>query len=186
MENRRLQLMVEVALSAVIAYLLSFVPLKIGSSYSINLSLLALWLLALRRGWKGGVAGGALLGLLQLVTGQASILTIFQAIIEYPFAFTLAGLAGLWYVPVHQQLKNSDNKGVLTTTALATFVACFTEYIIHFFAGWVFWAAYAPEGMSPALFSLIANGVSCIATWFVCWLVLYFLIKTSPRLVLAK
>ncbi|MDO4680739.1 MAG: energy-coupled thiamine transporter ThiT [Aerococcus sp.] len=186
MENKRLQLMIEIALSAVIAYLLSFIPLKIGSSYSINLSLLALWLLALRRGWKSGVAGGALLGLLQLVTGQASILTIFQAIIEYPFAFTLAGLAGLWQAQLHNELTTKQGEGMLVTSALATFVACFAEYIIHFIAGWIFWASYAPEGMSPAIFSLVANASSGFATWLVCWLILYFLIKTAPRLVLAK
>lgn len=186
MQNKELQLMIETALSAVIAYLISFIPTNIGSNFSVNLPLLVLWLLALRRGWEAGVAGGALFGLLKLVTGQAYILTIFQAILEYPFAFTLAGLAGLWQLQVQKQASSAEKKGLLATTALATFVAGLAEYVIHFFAGWVFWASYAPEGMSPALFSFLANGASFLATWVVCWIILYLVVKTSPRLIQAR
>ena len=49
------------------------------------------------------------------------------------------------------------------------------RYLFHFISGVAFFASYAPAGMSPAVYSLVANGTYLIPDLVIC-LVLYRLL----------
>ena len=50
----------------------------------------------------------------------------------------------------------------------------------------IFWGSYAPEGMSPFLYSFIANGGTMLGAFILCAIVVVFLISAAPRLVIRK
>ena len=42
---------------------------------------------------------------------------------------------------------------------LGTFVGMFVRFIFHFISGFLFFGQFAPEGWSPMIYSLVANGL---------------------------
>jgi thiamine transporter len=186
MRSKNLYGNVEAAIAAVIAFLISMVPLQIGPSFGIQLSLVAIYIVAFRRGVRVGVMAGFLFGLLQLITGFGQILSPLQGFIEYIFAFLFAGLAGLYAVQTQTAVEEKDNKQLLFAIGKGTFIAIITEYFIHFLAGVAFWGQYAPEGMGPWVYSGIMNSGSALATWIATYAVAYILIRTNKKLVIAN
>ncbi|EUJ58437.1 Thiamine transporter ThiT [Listeria fleischmannii FSL S10-1203] len=51
MSNKRLIVLLECAIFAAIAMVLSFIPLDIGSSFSISLGMIPMYVIAIRRGF---------------------------------------------------------------------------------------------------------------------------------------
>lgn len=186
MGNSRIRELTEIALTGVLAFLLSFIKLKLSPSLSASLAVIPLWLFALRRGWGNGAVAGLLYGLLRIITGTASYLTIFQVVIEYPFAYLLAGIAGFWASRAQNFAATGNRMQLGITAGIATFAAAAAEYFIHFLAGWVFWASFAPEGMSAWLYSLLTNGASGIATWFIGFIAIFLILLAAPRLITDK
>ncbi len=183
MRSVRLNENIEAAIAAVIAFLVSLIPIEIGPSFGIQVSLAAIYIVALRRGVRVGVLSGFLLGLIKFISGFASILTPIQGIIEYIFAFALAGLAGLLAVKVKEAVDGQQEKQLFLYIGLATLMAIVTEYFVHFLAGVVFWGQFAPDGMSPWVYSGIMNAASGFATWIATFAVTYLLIKTNRKII---
>ena len=104
--NKKTEILLEGTIMAALAMVLHFVPLNIGSSFTISLGQIPLTLFALRRGTKPALFAGLLWGMLYFVTGTAYILTPVQALIEYPIAFTFAGFAGLYHEPLMQAMHD--------------------------------------------------------------------------------
>lgn len=95
MVNKRLLVLLECAIFAAIGLILSLVPTDIGSSFSISLGMIPIYVIAIRRGfWAAGFTG-LLWGLLHFVVGKAYILTPWQAVIEYVIAFVFVAFAGI-------------------------------------------------------------------------------------------
>ena len=71
----------------------SFFSLPQGGS--INIGMIPILWLALRRGWKIGIFGGALFGMVDLAITPFVVHPI-QLILDYPLPFAALGLAGLF------------------------------------------------------------------------------------------
>lgn len=186
MSQQRLQIAMESAIFAVLAYLIGLIPLSIGPSFSIQVGAVAILILAFRRGAKAAMVASFLWGIISVLMGTASILTPVQAFLEYVVAFFLIGIAGFWHQQVKNQLSENKQARAFISFALATFVAFFCQYFIHFIAGIYFWGQFAPEGTSPVIYSLVMNTISGLATWVVAGLITWMLIKASPRLINVK
>src|SRR5690625_2688552 len=92
-----LQAMLEVAIFAALAMLIDLLPgIKPIPSISISLSMVPIFIVAFRWGVKASFISGFIWGILQIVTGDAWILTPLQAFIEYFIAFDFIGFAGLF------------------------------------------------------------------------------------------
>ena len=65
-----------------------------------------------------------------------------QVLLDYPVAFGLLGVAGFF--------QRSPVIGII--------VGGLARFLAHFVSGVVFFAAYAPEGTSPAIYSAVYNG----------------------------
>jgi len=84
-----------------------------------------------------------------------------QALLDYPIAFAALGLAGL--------LKTYPLVGVAFGIT--------SRFLAHFASGvWFFWM-YAPEGMSPIVYSAVYNGSYLIMELGISLLIIYILQK---------
>ncbi|MDM5156966.1 energy-coupled thiamine transporter ThiT [Bacillus sp. DX1.1] len=206
MRNTNLQAMIESAILAAFALIIDILPLsiKLPTGGSISFAMIPIFIIAYRWGFKKAFLGGLIWGLLQIVVGDAYILTPVQAFIEYFIAFAFIGFAGLFYRPIqkalaNQQKNNQDEsnfdsrkdkpisagnqrKKALVYIIIATFIGSFARYFCHFIAGVIFFGKYAPPGQSAVLYSLIVNGSTMLASFGLCTVLLLLLFTTSPRL----
>ncbi|WJE34307.1 MULTISPECIES: energy-coupled thiamine transporter ThiT [Bacillus cereus group] len=184
MRNTNLQAMIESAILAAFALIIDILPLsiKLPTGGSISFAMIPIFIIAYRWGFKRAFLGGLIWGLLQIVVGDAIIVTPTQTIIEYFVAFAFIGFAGLFYKPIQQTLMNNQRKKTIAYIIFATFIGSLARYFWHFIAGIIFWGQYAPKGQSAVLYSLIVNGSTMLASFTLCTVLLLLLFTTSPRL----
>jgi len=152
MRNTNLQAMIESAILAAFALIIDILPLsiKLPTGGSVSFAMIPIFIIAYRWGFKTAFLGGLIWGLLQIVVGDAYILTPVQAFIEYFVAFAFIGFAGLFYRPIQKALANNQHtsnvqsdigsrkdkpssksgqgKKALFYIILATFVGSFARY----------------------------------------------------------
>ncbi len=106
--------------------------------------------------------------------------------IEYIFAFSAIGLAGLFAGKVQEHLKTAYPKllHVAAYASLGTIIGSFARYIFHYIAGIIFWGQYAPEGQSPALYSLAVNGTAFLTETLTCLVLLWLMIPAYKAVLL--
>ncbi len=182
MSNKRLIVLLECAIFAAIAMVLSFIPLDIGSSFSISLGMIPMYVIAIRRGFFAAGFSGLLWGLLHFLTGKAYILMWNQALIEYVLAFAFIAFSGIYSKKIRAFLAEKNLKKAITYAWIAMFTGGIARYFWHYLAGVLFWGAYAFAGWSAQLFSVVMNGISCLATVVVCGLVITVMMKMKPQL----
>ncbi len=176
--------MIEAAFFAAFAMILDFLPsIKLSPAISISFAMVPIFILAFRRGVIAGVLSGFLWGLLQVMLGDATILTPTQFLIEYFIAFAFVGFAGLLYPVIQKNVQNGNKKVALAWVVAAALVGSIARYFWHFLAGVIFWGEYAPEGMSPVVYSFIANGTTMLGAFVFCSVVLVVLLASAPRLI---
>ncbi len=110
-------------------------------------TLLSMLFIVLVGNWFGpyiGLMTGVAYGLLQFVI-EPIFYTLPQMIVDYPLAFGALGLAGFFW-----KKKNGLPIGYI--------VGVIGRFIFAFLSGVLFFAAYAPEGMSPYAYSAVYNG----------------------------
>lgn len=178
----RTRVMMEGTIIAALAITLSMLPTGIGSSFSISLGQIPITIFALRRGLKPGLMAGLIWGIIHFPLGQIYFLSVPQVLIEYLLAFLFAGFAGLYAKPLQQAIAESNQGKAIRAIILGGLVGALARYFWHFVAGWVFWGSYALWGMSPAIFSLVMNGASALATGAVAIIATVTLYKMVPKL----
>lgn len=149
----------ESALLLAVAFLLSMVKIKIGLfGGSITLvSMLPLVILGYKYGPWWGLLTGAVHGLLQMVEGgiypppvTTFINWVLVIMLDYLLAWAMVGLlAGI----VGKRFSNPR-----TAITMGSVVGLLGRFLCNFLSGTIIWGVYAPEGQSPALYSLIQNG----------------------------
>ncbi len=180
---------VEGTIIAALAMGLSFIPIQTGNaSFDLSLGLVPLVLYGYRRGLLPAMLSGFVWGLLNIVLGSAmkNFVSVPQIIFEYPFAFAFGGMGGLLSSKVQASLVNSQKGQTLRLIVLGSILATFSRWFWHFWAGVFVWGAYAPEGMNPYLYSLVANGASFLANAVYVSVVMVLLYNIAPRLFVPK
>lgn len=185
MKKMRLQTLIEVAIFASLAMLLDFLPsLKFGPSISISFAMVPIFIIAFRWGVYAGILSGFLWGILQIILGDAWILTPAQAFIEYFIAFSCIGFAGLFLRPIQTTLRHKQRGRALIWIIIATFIGGIARYFWHFIAGVIFFRNYAAEaGQGPIIYSLTMNSITFFFSSLACAIVLVLLLSRSPRLI---
>ncbi|MCW3974920.1 MAG: energy-coupled thiamine transporter ThiT [Candidatus Bathyarchaeota archaeon] len=161
MENRT-KILSEIIVAVALAYVLNLIlifRLPQGGSITAASMVPILWL-ALRRGFKIGIFGGVVFGLVDMLP-QPFIVHPLQFLLDYPLAFGALGLAGLF--------KERPIIGVV--------VGIIGRFVSHFVSGIVFFAMYVPAGMHPAVYSAIYNGSYLTVELILSIIVMYVLIK---------
>jgi thiamine transporter len=161
------EITVFVALAAALAYashsFLSFAWLQGGS---INLGMLPIFWLALRRGPKIGIFAGAVLGVVDLAI-EPFVVHPVQFVLDYPLAFACLGLAGFF--------RGFSRVGPLMGVA----VGGAGRFFCHFTSGVVYFANYAPAGVSPIVYSIVYNGTYMIPSIIICVIAIVLLQKSK-------
>jgi len=152
------EIVVVIALSTVLSFIKIY-HLPQGGSITAGSMVPLLWL-ALRRGAKIGLFAGIIYGLVQLLL-EPYVYHPIQVLLDYPLAFGSLGLAGFF----------------MNYALIGVIVGVFGRFVAHLLSGVIFFAEYAPEGMSPLLYSAIYNGSYLLGELIVSALLTYIIIK---------
>lgn len=128
---------------ATVCSMIKVFELPMGGSITL-LSMLFVVLIGYWYGPAVGLMAGVAYGLLQLILGPY-IISLPQMLIDYPFAFGALGLSGLF-----SEKKNGMIIGYI--------VSVFGRFVFAVLSGVIFFGMYAPEGMSPLVYSVSYNG----------------------------
>ncbi len=159
------EIIIFVAMGGALAYVShSFFSLPQGGS--INLGMVPIFWLALRRGPKIGIFAGAVLGVVDLAI-EPFVVHPIQFLLDYPLAFACLGLAGLF--------RRFSSAGPVIGVA----VGGTGRFLCHFTSGLVYFANYAPEGMSPIVYSIVYNGTYMIPSIIICAVTIVLLQKSK-------
>jgi len=165
--------------------------------------------LALRRGVKVGMFAGAVFGAVALpidvlLLPYSPIANPVQVFVEYPIAFGVLGLAGLFRNPpivvrdIYAQIDGMKKRlegevenltqlskrvavlenEVLSVRALAgAGLGIIVRFFMHFFAGIVFWYLTVPEGWNVVAWSAVYNGSFLIGEFVISAFLIYLLVR---------
>lgn len=128
-----------------------------GGSVTLG-SMVPILIIAFMYGPLVGFLTGFLYGIITLFM-DPYILHPVQVLFDYPLPFLALGLAGFF----------KQNK------LLGTSVAIFGRFICHFISGVAFFGSFAPEGMSPIVYSLFVNGLLVGVEGVICLVIIKFL-----------
>jgi len=128
-----------------------------GGSVTLG-SMVPILIIAFMYGPLVGFLTGFLYGIITLFM-DPYILHPVQVLFDYPLPFLALGLAGFF----------KQNK------LLGTSVAIFGRFIRHFISGVAFFGSFAPEGMSPIVYSLFVNGLLVGVEGIICLVIIKFL-----------
>ncbi|MBQ9442169.1 MAG: energy-coupled thiamine transporter ThiT [Selenomonadaceae bacterium] len=121
-------------------------------------AMIPLILISLRYGAGVGALAGFIFGLINILQ-DPFILHPIQVLFDYPLPFMAMGLAGIFPEKIF----------------LSTVLAFVGRFICHFISGVIFFASYAPEGISPIIYSLTANATYLIPETLICLVILKIL-----------
>lgn len=132
------------SVSITLSFILSYIRLyRFPQGGSVTpAAMLPLILYSVMFGPLPGMIAGLAFGMLKLMQ-DAYILHWAQFLLDYPLAYGTVALAGLY--------KNNN-------LTLSCVTVGFGRFFMSFLSGVIFFGMYAPEGMSPWLYSLIVNG----------------------------
>jgi len=172
-----------VALSAVLG-LIGFWQMPQGGS--ISFTMLPIFVLAILRGPRAGIAAGVLYGLVDLILEPYAYHPV-QVLLDYPIAYGLCGLAGL-FASRARVLAGRDRFGASFWQTVLPGIAlgALGRYAAHVASGLIFFSSYAIElGQAPVVYSAVYNSfvlVSAVACAFVAFAVLPPLMRRSGGL----
>ena len=146
------------ALASVLS-LIKLLPMPMGGSLT-PASMLPLLLFAYVYGTVPGLTLGAVYGVMQFILdgGNAAAYGFVPMLLDYPVAFGLMGLAGLF-----RRMKN-----VRIGLSLGMVAGCIGRFAASFASGVIFYGAYAPEGWNPVWYSIVYNGTYMGAECIIC------------------
>ncbi|MCK8059460.1 MULTISPECIES: energy-coupled thiamine transporter ThiT [unclassified Fusibacter] len=167
------RMLVEAGIMIGLAYVLNLVKvfeMPQGGSVTAG-SMIPILIFAFRWGIGPGFLAGGVFGLLQLALG-GYIATPVQALLDYPIAFAVLGLAGLF----------ATSKEVKITGAFSGIIlAMVARFAAHVVSGAVFFAEYAPEGINPWIYSMTYNGGYMGVEALISFVVIVVLAKSIKR-----
>lgn len=168
-EANETKAIVYAALSVALSFALSYVRLfRLPQSGSVTFaSLLPLLLYSYVFGIRKGVVAGLVYGLLQAIQ-DPMILHPVQFLLDYPAAFGMIGLAGIF------KEINLFKKSVILQFVAGGIFAAILRYACHVVTGIIVFDIYAEEGFSPVAWGFLYNsfvfadmGICLVAAVFV-------------------
>ncbi|MGL4624333.1 MAG: energy-coupled thiamine transporter ThiT [Culicoidibacterales bacterium] len=142
---------------------------------SIMVSLLPLFIVALRYGGRDGILVGIIYGVLGLLFG-GFVVHPLQVLLDYGISFAMVGLVGFM----------ADLTSARWQVTVGITLACLGMLASFVVSGAVFFAEYAPVGQSAWAYSLIYNATYLVPTWVVAIVFVPLLTKVSLRTGLAS
>ena len=125
---------------------------------SIGFAMIAVLIIAFRRGGLAAIVTGLIMGLLDIAT-SAYIIHPAQLMLDYILPYALVGLVG-FLKPIYDKAPNKGVKIVWLITA--TIIGGLLKFSSHYLAGVIYWAdpenfAWNLNEMNPYLYCFIYN-----------------------------
>lgn len=162
----RVRVVVEIGLSVALASVLAMIRVwQMPQGGTISLSMLPIIVLALLRGTGPGVAAGVIFGIVDFfIPGEGFIVSPIQYLLDYPIAFGVLGLAGI-FAPawLAAERRRAWTDGIFTAVLPGTALAVFARYGVHVLSGIIYFGANAPEGQPVWLYSALYNSFALVA-----------------------
>lgn len=168
-KNWTVKMLVEGGLCIALSFVLGYIKLfsmPQGGSVTAG-EMIPIIIFALRHGNLPGIVVGALYGFVQMLFG-GSIFHPVQAILDYPVAFGVLGLAGLF------SSEFEKTKKILPVIKGAS-LGIVLRMIAHTLTGAIFFASYAPEGQNPWAYSIIYNASYLVVEFAITIVIIYLL-----------
>lgn len=168
-KNWTVKMLVEGGLCIALSFVLGYIKLfsmPQGGSVTAG-EMIPIIIFALRHGSLPGIVVGALYGFVQMLFG-GSIFHPVQAILDYPVAFGVLGLAGLF------SSEFEKTKKILPVIKGAS-LGIVLRMIAHTLTGAIFFASYAPEGQNPWAYSIIYNASYLLVEFAITIVIIYLL-----------
>ena len=169
----KVKMLVEGAMMVAIATVLSLIKvwaLPYGGAVTAG-SMVPILIYAYRWGGAQGILAGAVYGIIQFMMGPYAAHPI-SILLDYPIAFGALGIMGFI---AH---KTNDLKKIFTGVA----IAILGRFVAHFLSGVIFFAMFAPEGMSPILYSIEYNAAYLVPEMIISMIIFGLLYKQLNKL----
>ncbi|MEW9502220.1 energy-coupled thiamine transporter ThiT [Jeotgalibacillus marinus] len=182
MERTKLLYLLEIAIFSAIGLILDKLSFSVWpQGGSVSFAMVPIILMALRWGLKGGLLTGFLVGTLQVVLGGSYIIDPVQGVLDYPIAYTVVGLSGIFSGVVQRTMSDGKMRKAVGFIVLATFVGILPRFVCHFFAGVIFFGSGSP-GVPAWQYSLAYNGSYLGPAFILTAIVTVTLLSTVPRI----
>lgn len=187
MRNKKVLLMMEIAIFAALGFVLDFVSFRMPQGGSVSLVMIPIILIAFRRGVAAGVLTGILVGLLQIVSGFISVaplsfgFVVMQVLLDYLLAYGVVGLAGVMRTKYLQHAHAKQTGKMLAAIVAGVLIASVLRYLVHVITGILFFGMFA-EG-NVVIYSAIYNATYMIPVFLLAAFVCSALFAAAPRLV---
>ncbi|MDN4073486.1 energy-coupled thiamine transporter ThiT [Fictibacillus terranigra] len=177
--SKKIMFLTEVAMMSALAIILSFVQFKglWANGGSVSLEMLPIFLMAFRRGLPGGLLTGFIVGMVKILVDGTAGYNPAGIVLDYPLAFLLAGFAGVFKVS-----PASDSKKRMSAIVAGIIFGSVLRLASHVVSGVIFFAAFAPKGMNPVVYSILYNGSYMVPVAIITAVAFIFMTKTAPRL----
>ena len=173
MKRNQIRMMTEISMAVALAAILNFLLLwRMPQGGSLSLEMLPILIIALRWGTGPGMMAGAVYGLVQLALGPF-IIHPAQLVLDYPLAYMLVGLAGIFSNKIDLKTKGSTYGWLL----VAVLTGGLGRFICHFLSGIIFFAQYVPEGQNLWVYSAIYNVSYLLPALLLSYIIIIPLIK---------
>jgi thiamine transporter len=161
MSDSRVKGWVEVAVAAALGAVLSLIKVyTLPQGGAVTVATLPVLFLALWRGPKAGATAGVVLGLLKLALGPIVVHPV-QVLLDYPVPYALLCVAGLFpRYPAMGVLAGSLCRGAS-----------------HALSGAIFFASYAPPGVSVWKYSVLYNASHVLPEALLCIVLIPILLR---------
>lgn len=169
-----------IALATVLSYV-KILDLPQGGSLTAG-SMIPILLIGFRYGLKKGLFVGAVHGLLQALL-QGYIIHPVQFIFDYPLAFGLLGLTGIFTTQLAKPDLAKSKKYAFVITG--TLIAAFGRFACHVVSGSIFFKEYA-GAQNPWVYSAVYNGSYMLAEFALSAVVLALLWKALERTIIRR
>jgi len=163
------EIIVFAALSAVL-YVFRPFSMPYGGSVTLG-SMVPVLYLSMRRGVYAGLIAGAIFGILAIpidiaLLPYSPIATPLQAVLEYPIAFAVLGLAGIFH------------KKTVAFTIAGVAISVFVKFLIHYFVGvFVWYYIYEFPAFGQYLYPAVYNGLFLVPEFIISAIIIVILVK---------
>lgn len=156
-----------IAIATVLSYIKLF-ELPQGGSITFA-SMVPIFLISFKYGLKKGIFTGIIYGILQFILQPSGVVHPLQLILDYPLAFGLLGLSGIFSDKILNKNLNNLKKSFYIIVGIL--ISILGRFFCHLISGAIFFKQYA-GAKNPWIYSAIYNGsylslellVSCIVT----------------------
>ena len=189
--NSIVRTIAEVGIFAAIGFVLDEIQGVLSFSFtaggSIGIAMIAVLIIAYRRGILPAIATGLIMGLLDIST-KAYIIHPAQCLLDYIFPYALVGVAGVFKY-FFDKTDNKNTKIIWLITGAG--IGGLLKFLSHFLAGVIFWNDPADfqwglNSLSAAGFSFIYNFAYVGPSIVLCSLLLVILFLKAPKVLMTE